>query len=292
MSSDVRRCITTSISAGGASLRRWCGSGCWRRMFTGFALVDDQVEIARRSMSYRGDQRTELQSFRPTSRMTQRKCRQLVAADESGRSTRQSAARGRGAVGCSVPIFVASSDRRRSIHRCCRLIDLAVDRAGRQVRFRCGGALPCSGSGWWRTMFGRQLIFAAASAVVLIFTGRWGRSLPSWRPSRLMLPWVVLVLVLIALAATLIPELAAQEARRRSRWLQLGPQGLGAYGFQPSEFAKLALIGGPARMACYGAGAAVSRSSLRRRLSCPVRLIDRSRAVAAGRASRISERPP
>ncbi|MCO6436947.1 MAG: cell division protein FtsW [Phycisphaerae bacterium] len=92
----------------------------------------------------------------------------------------------------------------------------------------------------WRSIFGRQLIFAAGGLVLLAATAR----ISPWILGRTNLCRALAVIaVLVAvglLVATLIPGFA--ETRRNSqRWLQILPM-WGGIGLQPSELAKLAMV--------------------------------------------------
>ena len=100
---------------------------------------------------------------------------------------------------------------------------------------------PLFGTGMWRTVFGRQLVFVVGALVLLGLTAKLARPLLSWRPVRWILPLGVFVVVAVALLATLLPGVGVERGGSQ-RWLALGPASWGL-GFQPSELAKLALIG-------------------------------------------------
>ncbi len=90
---------------------------------------------------------------------------------------------------------------------------------------------------FWQTMFGRQVIFAGIGVVLMAALARWGQ--PLLRDPRYVRIWPVLALigVVITLIITFIPQLAT-ESRGAQRWIQIAP----GVGFQPSEFAKLAMV--------------------------------------------------
>ena len=92
----------------------------------------------------------------------------------------------------------------------------------------------------WRTSIGRQAIFALAGLGIMVLLARHGRLLLE-RPSvRRFWTWALFAGVVGCLIVTLVPQLTSESHGAR-RWIYLGPRSWGL-GFQPSEFAKLALV--------------------------------------------------
>ncbi|MGD2108942.1 MAG: putative peptidoglycan glycosyltransferase FtsW [Phycisphaerae bacterium] len=94
--------------------------------------------------------------------------------------------------------------------------------------------------GWWRTPFGRQLIFVAAGAPLMLLTSRAAVFALESPLMRRRVPAVLLIVTAGLLVAALLPGVG--EAHRGShRWLRFAPGGFDV-GVQPSELAKLALV--------------------------------------------------
>jgi cell division protein FtsW len=92
----------------------------------------------------------------------------------------------------------------------------------------------------WSTTIGRQIIFVLAGGVLLFVLPRLARPLlasPVWR---FRLAITLFALVLLMLLAAYVPGLA-DPRRGSNRWLSLAHFGLNV-GFQPSEFAKPAMV--------------------------------------------------
>ncbi len=97
------------------------------------------------------------------------------------------------------------------------------------------------GEPFWRTTFGRQGVFVVMGLIAMIITWRAAVPLLARPAARRWIPWGLLGLALISMGAAFIPGWA--NARHGShRWLQLTSAWSGI-GFQPSELAKLALVG-------------------------------------------------
>ncbi len=99
---------------------------------------------------------------------------------------------------------------------------------------------PLVGPAIWRTPFGRQLIFAAVGVAAMLLTARFARPLLASQRGRRGLGKVVFMIVLGCLAVALIPGLTDSH-RGAQRWLRLAGAGF-VVSFQPSEFAKLAMV--------------------------------------------------
>jgi len=94
--------------------------------------------------------------------------------------------------------------------------------------------------GWYRTAFGRQLIFALAGVLLMWLTSRTAPLALASPAMCRRVPQLLYAAAIILLVATLIPGLS--DAHRGShRWLRFAPSGF-AMGIQPSELAKLALV--------------------------------------------------
>ncbi len=92
----------------------------------------------------------------------------------------------------------------------------------------------------WQASFGRQVVFAVVGLALMLIASFVCVPILASQRLRYRLPQVLFVLTLLCLIAAFVPGLA--DAHRGShRWLQLGAAGLGL-SFQPSEFAKLALV--------------------------------------------------
>jgi cell division protein FtsW len=96
-------------------------------------------------------------------------------------------------------------------------------------------------AGFWKTTFGRQVAFAVVGLVLMMVVARWISPLmfASPRGAR-WLPGVALFLAVACLVAVFIPGVG-EEHRGALRWLRVGSSSWGL-SFQPSEFAKLALV--------------------------------------------------
>ncbi len=99
---------------------------------------------------------------------------------------------------------------------------------------------PLFASRIWTTPLGRQAIFILAGLAIMLATARISIGILSSPTLRRRVPRLLFALAVLLLAAALIPGLADPH-RGSSRWLGLAPLGIDI-GFQPSEFAKLALI--------------------------------------------------
>lgn len=100
----------------------------------------------------------------------------------------------------------------------------------------------------WRNAWGRQACFILGGLVVLGITAMAAGQLldrPDWRRR---LPVVFFAVVALLLVVVLIPGVA-DERRGSHRWLHVDV-GSTVLGFQPSEFAKLALVGVLAMIFC------------------------------------------
>lgn len=96
------------------------------------------------------------------------------------------------------------------------------------------------GSSWWRTPFGRQLIFVAVGAPLMLLSSRATLLVFASPTMRRRIPQLFFAAVLVLLIAALIPGLS--DAQRGShRWLRFAPGGFDL-GIQPSELAKLAMV--------------------------------------------------
>jgi cell division protein FtsW len=94
---------------------------------------------------------------------------------------------------------------------------------------------------FWRTPFGRQLVFVLAGFAVILFTSRAGVPILASPGVRLRLAQLLFLFSVACLIAAFIPGLG--DAHRGShRWLRMSLGGV-TVGFQPSELAKLALVG-------------------------------------------------
>ncbi len=94
--------------------------------------------------------------------------------------------------------------------------------------------------GWWRTPFGRQLIFVAVGGPLMLVTSRVALAALASPMMRRRIPQLLFVVAVGLLVAALIPGIT--EAHRGShRWLRFAPGGF-AVGIQPSELAKLAMV--------------------------------------------------
>jgi len=97
------------------------------------------------------------------------------------------------------------------------------------------------GSSLWNRPFGRQMVFVVVGIVVMLATMHLCRYLfdsPRWTR------WLVIsgtLIAVVGLVAALLPGLADAH-RGSSRWLRVGAGGL-SFGVQPSEVAKVALVG-------------------------------------------------
>ncbi len=101
----------------------------------------------------------------------------------------------------------------------------------------------------WRSVFGRQVVFVLvglASVVVVRYIASFVLARPALRYRT---GQAFFLLVLAGLAAALIPWLSSPQ-RGSHRWLHLSSLETGI-GFQPSEFAKLALVGLLAALLTY-----------------------------------------
>jgi cell division protein FtsW len=103
---------------------------------------------------------------------------------------------------------------------------------------------------WWTTTFGRQFIFLPTGAVLMLGLAGLGPRLLRWRFVRWWVPIGFAAIVAVALVLVLLPGIGS-ERQGSSRWLRFGPAAM-EVGIQPSELAKLALIGVMA--AWFGAG--------------------------------------
>ena len=93
----------------------------------------------------------------------------------------------------------------------------------------------------WRTVFGRQALFALIGLIVMLITARLAVPVLARPRARRWAVYAVLALAAAGLVVTFIPGWG--HARHGSyRWVQLTPLASGI-GFQPSELAKLALVG-------------------------------------------------
>ncbi len=92
----------------------------------------------------------------------------------------------------------------------------------------------------WRAAFGRQGLFLCLAFVAIAVTAAVGKRLMADSISRRRTCIVVFVVSIALLLAVFIPGLSMQ-IRGSQRWLKIAPAGLGV-AFQPSEFAKLALV--------------------------------------------------
>lgn len=102
--------------------------------------------------------------------------------------------------------------------------------------------------GVWSTPFGRQLIFVGFALVIMPLAVRFTtRVLTSERWTR-RLVWLGLGAAVVSLLAVFIPG-ALDPHKGDHRWLRFSVGGI-AMGYQPSEVAKLALIGTLAWMLC------------------------------------------
>lgn len=92
----------------------------------------------------------------------------------------------------------------------------------------------------WQSVFGRQAIFAVAGFLLMILVVRVGPALLARPAGRRWGALAACGIALIALTATFLPGWS--DARHGSqRWVQLSLSGV-AFGFQPSELAKIALV--------------------------------------------------
>lgn len=100
---------------------------------------------------------------------------------------------------------------------------------------------PILQANFWRTTFGRQVVFAAMGLAAILITARMGHQVLKWRPGRWFQPSVCLLAITTAcLVLVLVPGIGVERNGAR-RWLHFGPSEYGL-GFQPSELAKLALV--------------------------------------------------
>ncbi len=94
---------------------------------------------------------------------------------------------------------------------------------------------------FWRTTFGRQVIFALVGLLLMVTVSRVAVPFLARPTTQKWIPGLVFALALAGLVAAFIPGLASSR-HGSQRWLQVAPAWVGI-GFQPSEFAKLALVG-------------------------------------------------
>ncbi len=100
----------------------------------------------------------------------------------------------------------------------------------------------------WRNAWGRQACFVLGGLVVLGITALATGPLLAREVWRRRLPVVFFAVVALLLVAVLLPGVA-DERRGSQRWLHVDV-GTTVLGFQPSEFAKLALVGLLAAVFC------------------------------------------
>ncbi|UCE61254.1 MAG: FtsW/RodA/SpoVE family cell cycle protein [Phycisphaerales bacterium] len=93
----------------------------------------------------------------------------------------------------------------------------------------------------WQSAFCRQAVFAAIGVAVMIIARYLSVGVLATSDRRARVSHVLFALVLVCLVAALVPSLADPH-RGSQRWLQIAPLRAGI-GFQPSEFAKLAMVG-------------------------------------------------
>ncbi len=107
-------------------------------------------------------------------------------------------------------------------------------------------------TGWIRTPFGRQIVFAAVGLLLIIVISRAAVPLLNSPTVRWWVPRGLFVLTLAFLVAALIPGLGHVQ-HGSGRWLRLGLSGIDM-GFQPSEPAKLVLVALLASLLTCGTG--------------------------------------
>lgn len=100
----------------------------------------------------------------------------------------------------------------------------------------------------WRNAWGRQACFVIGGLIVLGVTALGAGPLLARAVWRRRLPVVFFAVVALLLIAVLLPGVA-DERRGSHRWLHVDV-GSTVLGFQPSEFAKLALVGVLAAIFC------------------------------------------
>ncbi|HRX84387.1 MAG TPA: FtsW/RodA/SpoVE family cell cycle protein, partial [Phycisphaerae bacterium] len=115
---------------------------------------------------------------------------------------------------------------------------------------------------FWKTAFGRQLVYAIAGFLAMLCASRGAHRLFAWRPGRRFQPALAVYAVsMMCLLAALLPGLGVTR-KGAQRWLQIGPEALGL-SFQPSELAKPVLV---ILLAALLAGRAAHLRSLKRGL--------------------------
>ena len=97
------------------------------------------------------------------------------------------------------------------------------------------------GPGFLHTPFARQLVFVLIGVVLLAVTGRVARPCLASAELRRRVPLILFVVAVGPLIVALVPSLASSH-RGVQRWLRWAPGGI-EIGFQPSDVAKLALVG-------------------------------------------------
>ncbi|MCP4590646.1 MAG: cell division protein FtsW [bacterium] len=104
-----------------------------------------------------------------------------------------------------------------------------------------GGVDRSSSVEWWRTGFGRQLIFVGFGLATMLMFSWVGPQAFAWRHRSWWQPSLLLVVLAGAcLSLALIPGIGLERNGAR-RWLSIGTPGVGP-AFQPSEMAKVALV--------------------------------------------------
>ena len=92
----------------------------------------------------------------------------------------------------------------------------------------------------WRSVYGRQAVFALLAVVVMAFVARHGSLFWDSSFCRRRLPPALFLLVLAGLAGAMLLG-AVGQTNPSARWLRFGPAGFGL-GIQPSELAKPAVV--------------------------------------------------
>jgi cell division protein FtsW len=94
---------------------------------------------------------------------------------------------------------------------------------------------------FWRTPFGRQLVFVAAGFITILAAAALGRRAVNWnRRTWAFVAALAFAVTTVTLVAVLVPGIG-KEVNGARRWIPFGSDGLGLR-LQPSEAAKLALV--------------------------------------------------
>ncbi len=94
---------------------------------------------------------------------------------------------------------------------------------------------------FWQTPFGRQLIFVLAGVMAILAASQVGPSVLASPRARVWISQLLFLICVLCLIATLLPGLGDSH-RGSHRWLRVSAGGF-SLGLQPSELAKLALVG-------------------------------------------------